>query len=92
MRKCSIENCNRKHHSKDYCKMHYKRYKKHGDPLIVKRNSHGFYRHPLYHIWGSMKQRCYNSNTEHFGYYGKRNIMVCGEWKNDPKNYFFNIK
>jgi hypothetical protein len=30
---CSVENCERKHAAKGYCKRHYSRAKRHGDPL-----------------------------------------------------------
>lgn len=35
---CSIEECDRKYYCKGYCKLHYTRAKRHGDPLIVKYN------------------------------------------------------
>ncbi|MDX1372212.1 MAG: hypothetical protein R3321_07060 [Nitrososphaeraceae archaeon] len=35
MRDCSIENCNEKHKGLGYCVLHYKRFKKWGDPLYV---------------------------------------------------------
>jgi len=30
-----------------------------------------------------MKQRCYNSNGKDYHKYGKRDIQVCEEWKNN---------
>jgi len=48
---------------------------------------HGYYKHPLYAIWQGIKLRCYNSNTENFKYYGKKNIKLCDEWKNNPENF-----
>lgn len=33
MRICSIEGCNEKHEAKGYCKKHYRRFHKYGDPL-----------------------------------------------------------
>ncbi len=36
MRKCEIEGCNNKHFAKGYCRKHYTRYYRHGDPNIVK--------------------------------------------------------
>lgn len=34
MRLCEIEGCNEKHEAKGYCKKHYRKYKKYGDPLV----------------------------------------------------------
>jgi hypothetical protein len=35
LKKCSISNCNRKHKAKEFCSLHYVRWKKHGDPNKV---------------------------------------------------------
>ena len=42
----------------------------------------------LYAIWTTMKQRCHNSNTKQYKYYGARGIKVCDEWKNDYMNFY----
>ena len=34
----------------------------------------------LYRIWLGIKQRCTNTNTSDYAYYGKRGISVCNEW------------
>ena len=36
MRKCSIEGCEDKHEGLGYCRKHYQRFKKHGNPLKTK--------------------------------------------------------
>lgn len=36
MKQCTLEGCDRKHNARGYCKMHYQRLKRHGDPTIVK--------------------------------------------------------
>jgi len=41
MKLCSIEGCGREHDAKGFCRSHYKRWKLHGDPLIVKQAPHG---------------------------------------------------
>src|SRR5699024_862664 len=35
-RQCSIEECDRPYEAKGYCKLHYNRWSRWGDPLIVK--------------------------------------------------------
>ena len=35
-----------------------------------------------------MKQRCYNKNDEAYKNYGKRNIKVCDEWKNNFESFY----
>lgn len=37
---------------------------------------------PEYPIWKAMRQRCMNSNSLKFEYYGGRPIKVCEKWKN----------
>jgi hypothetical protein len=39
MKNCSIENCENKYHGKGFCKKHYYKNKKYGDPLAGKTNS-----------------------------------------------------
>jgi len=36
---------------------------------------------PLYSIWNSMNQRCYNSKTKGFRWYGAKGIEVFSEWR-----------
>lgn len=35
-----------------------------------------------YAIWRSIKQRCFNPNTEHYARYGGRGITMCDAWAN----------
>lgn len=42
----------------------------------------------LYRIWANMKDRCLNSNTREYPYYGGRGITVCDEWKNDFQAFY----
>lgn len=44
---------------------------------------HGCKNDKLYHVWSSMKKRCYNENDESYSLYGGRGITVCEEWLND---------
>lgn len=42
-RKCSLNECNKKHRLNGFCEMHFARFKKYGDPYTIKRKrkSHG---------------------------------------------------
>lgn len=42
----------------------------------------------LYSIWGSMKTRCYNSNTRAYKDYGARGVAICEEWRKDFKCFY----
>jgi len=33
-----------------------------------------------YVSWKSMKQRCYDPNSEHYKHYGKLGVTICNEW------------
>lgn len=44
---------------------------------------HGKYNTRLYHLWGNMKQRCYNQRDRRYNQYGGRGITVCDEWLHD---------
>jgi len=48
---------------------------------------HGYYYHPLYHVWADMKSRCYNKNNSRFNDWGGRGITVCDEWFNYPTQF-----
>lgn len=42
---------------------------------------HGMTKTPIYAIWHSMMQRCYDSNSPAFSRYGGRGINVCDKWQ-----------
>lgn len=37
-------------------------------------------------IYRSMKNRCYNSKSVNYKWYGEKGITVCEEWLNEEKN------
>lgn len=78
MRVCKIDGCENKHDAKGFCGMHYWRWKRNGDPNIIK--GHGYSYHFLYKVWQQMKDRCYNENCYAYKNYGGRGITVCKEW------------
>lgn len=49
---------------------------------------HGMSHSKIYSIWNSMIDRCYNSNSQMFSYYGGRGINVCHEWKGDFVSFY----
>ncbi|MHC0037905.1 hypothetical protein [Pseudoneobacillus sp. C159] len=53
--------------------------------ILVARNkrnaTHNMRNTRLYHIWDTMKARCYRSYSKDFKNYGARGISICEEWK-----------
>ena len=41
---------------------------------------HGLTKSRLHSIWGNMKSRCTNPNTDNYRYYGGKGVRVCREW------------
>lgn len=52
---------------------------------------HGMYKHPLYNIWKSMKNRCLNINDKDYPKYGGRGIDMNPDWV-DVKVYIKDIE
>jgi hypothetical protein len=50
--------------------------------------THGLKHNILYKLWGSIKSRCNNENTENYKMYGARGIKMCEEWSNDPLAFY----
>lgn len=81
---CSIGGCGRALRAKGLCSNHYALRKIHGDGYILRptRNAPpAKSSDPLYHVWSAMLQRCYNSKTREYHWYGRRGIKVCERWR-----------
>lgn len=52
------------------------------------KTTHNLSDHNLYHVWGSMKARCYNKNRERYCDWGGRGIIVCDEWKDNFQSFY----
>lgn len=42
----------------------------------------------LYSTWNGMRQRCLDSKSSHYKYYGERGITICDEWMNDYTKFY----
>ena len=49
---------------------------------------HGLRNAPEYKIWAGIKDRCLNSKTPIFRYYGGRGITVCDAWKESFEAFY----
>lgn len=54
----------------------------------INRKKHGLLNHLLHSVWSGMKQRCYNSNCEHYDLYGGDGVTVCAEWKDSFQCFY----
>lgn len=78
MKLCSIEWCGKKVWGYWYCWMHYRRIKRHWDPLypVIVVGEHRK-RNPLYAMYLTMKNRCVNPKNNMYKYYIWKGIKVC---------------
>ncbi len=88
MRICKVEGCERKHHAKNYCRIHYRRFKTYGDPIHMELERHGMLNTSEYITWSGMKSRCYNRNHNYYQHYGGRGITVCDRWRNSFLSFY----
>jgi len=49
---------------------------------------HGLTNHPLYGLWGNIKNRCFNPNADNYEYYGGRGIGLYDLWIEDFKAFY----
>lgn len=50
--------------------------------------THGMAETRLYHIWCTMKARCYRETAQKYPRYGARGIKMLEEWKNDFQSFY----
>lgn len=50
--------------------------------------THGMTETRLYHIWCTMKARCFRKTSAKYPRYGGRGITMCDEWKNNFQNFY----
>lgn len=48
---------------------------------------HGLDGNPIYHVFNSMRFRCYNKKSESYKNYGGRGIAICDTWLNDVTSF-----
>jgi hypothetical protein len=53
-----------------------------------KRNFHYKSHTRIHKIWLGMKDRCFNSKTPAYKWYGLKGVIVCEEWKNDFMQFY----
>lgn len=79
--KCTVDGCGADHVAGGFCDVHYRRWRKHGDPTKANPENWGkAEKHPLYRTWSGMRQRCNNEGSRHYKNYGARGITVCERW------------
>lgn len=59
----------------------------HREKTIERSTTHGYANNPLYFVWKNMVSRCYNPTDISYRNYGKRGIIVCNEWRYNPKTF-----
>lgn len=81
-RKCLVKNCNREYRAKGYCAMHYSRLHRGHElgGLDAQNHRHGLEKHPLYHTWEAMRQRCNDPKASNYKWYGARGVKICKRW------------
>jgi hypothetical protein len=84
MSQCSINGCGGKHYALGMCRVHWVRNRRHGDPSVDLRTTHGNSRRSgksaEYVAWHAMKSRCAATEGPDFESYGARGISVCDRW------------
>lgn len=49
--------------------------------ILLGVEKHGFTDTPLYYVWCSIRQRCYNPKNPKYDIYGGKGVKMCESWK-----------
>lgn len=75
-----------------WCGMHYERWRRHGDPMIVvtpRRNAtHRMTGTPEFGTWIHMRSRCLTLTDDAYHLYGGRGITIYGPWIESFEAFF----
>ena len=52
------------------------------------KTTHDLSNHPLYRVWGGIKQRCYNPKNTAYPRYGQVGVTMCADWIADFKVFY----
>lgn len=78
---CTVDDCNKEHYCKSFCKIHYQRWYRTGKTTVTV-EQHGGCNTPTYISWSSMIARCELPSVNGYESYGGRGIKVCPQWRN----------
>lgn len=49
--------------------------------------THGLSKTPIYKLWTTIKNRCYNNNDHTYEKYGAKGVKMCAEWRDNPESF-----
>lgn len=86
---CVVDGCGRRVMARQMCSKHYQHAMYHGKELPFGRTGRTVVpvTHPLYKVWGSIKNRCENPNNQSYSRYGGKGVTICPEWA-DFNNFY----
>jgi hypothetical protein len=80
-RVCTIPDCHRRHEARGLCRAHYRRARRHGNPLAGRcPRGQGIRQHPLAELWRGIVRRCTDPNFHKYRLYGALGVRICDRW------------
>jgi hypothetical protein len=64
---------------------------KHPSPGSFIMKTHGLYKHKLYKVWITIKQKCNNPKSSRYRWYGARGISVCPLWRDNFISFYEHV-